>query len=158
MRNSSVDGLIITPTNGIGQDIDKLNQDRIPFVLLDRVVPDIHANSVVLDNHKGAYALTRHLLQNGYSKLGFVTIVSEMSQMADREKGYQTALSDVGIKVNKRLILKIKFDDSMDKMIGSMVSFINRNPEMDGLFFATNYLGVYGLEALKMVNKKYQKT
>ena len=153
MRNSSVDGMIITPTKDLNQELEKLKNDKIPFVLLDRTVPGLSANAVVLDNFKGAYDLTLHLLNNGYNDIGFVTIYSDMSQMTERQRGYFTAMESSKNSSINELVLKVKFDDSAENIISSIKSFVLENPEMEALFFATNYLGVHGIEALKQVEK-----
>ena len=154
MRNSSVDGLIITPTKGLKDELEKLNTDHVPFVLFDRQIPEVETNYVVLNNHKGAYELTRHLISNGYEDIGFVTIVSEMSQMEEREKGYKDAMHDAGIAVDKSQILRVKFDDPYDEVVSAIARFVKKRKGMDALFFATNYLGVFGIEALKKVKIK----
>ena len=153
MRNSSVDGMIITPTKELNQELQDLKNDKIPFVLLDRTVPGLSANAVVLDNFKGAFDLTVHLLNNGYQKIGFVTIHSDMSQMIERERGYFDAMESSNKSCTKELVLKVKFDDSAACIISSIMSFVRENPDMEALFFATNYLGVHGIEALKQVGK-----
>jgi LacI family transcriptional regulator len=153
MRNSSVDGMIITPTKDIKQELEKLKNDKIPFVLLDRTVPGLSANAVVLDNFKGAYDLTLHLLNNGYNDIGFVSIHSDMSQMTERERGYFAAMESSKNPSTNKLVLKVKFDDSAESVIASIKSFVLENPELEALFFATNYLGVHGIEAMKLVEK-----
>jgi LacI family transcriptional regulator len=153
MCNSSVDGMIITPTKDLFQELEKLKNDKMPFVLLDRTVPKLSANAVVLDNFKGAFDLTRHLLSNGYQKIGFVTIHSDMSQMFERERGYCAAMESSHKSGKSQLILKVKFDDSAENTIASIMAFVRENPELEALFFATNYLGVHGIEALKKVGK-----
>jgi LacI family transcriptional regulator len=153
MRNSSVDGMIITPTKDLNQELEDLKNDKIPFVLLDRTVPGLSANAVVLDNFKGAHDLTVHLLNNGYQRIGFVTIHSDMSQMIERERGYWSAMESSNNPSSKELVLKVKFDDSAACIISSIMSFVTENPDMEALFFATNYLGVHGIEALKQVGK-----
>jgi LacI family transcriptional regulator len=153
MRNSSVDGMIITPTKDLVQELEQLKNDKIPFVLLDRTVPGLSANAVVLDNFKGAFDLTRHLLSNGYHKIGFVTIHSDMSQMIERERGYLAAMESSTNQCTEELVLKVKFDDTPERIISSIMSFVKDNHELEALFFATNYLGVHGIEALKQVGK-----
>jgi len=49
--------------------------------------------------------------------------------------------------------LKVKFDDTAESIIASIMFFVKENPELEALFFATNYLGVHGIEALKQVGK-----
>ena len=153
MKNSSVDGFIITATKGIKDEIAKFKNENLPFVLIDRLIPGIDSNYVVLDNYKGAYDLTKHLLGNGYKKIGFVSISEGMSQMIDRKKGFIDAMADSNISVPAKTILEVPFKGN-EKTLQAIKIYINKNPELDALFFATNYLGVLGIEALQQNNLK----
>jgi LacI family transcriptional regulator len=146
MKNSGVDGFIITPTNSLSDEILNLKNENIPFVLIDRVIPGIETNNVTLDNFNGAFELTKHLIDNGYERIGFITISEGMSQMNDRKRGYQAALKR---KKLKESYLEVKFQDDKLFVIDRIIKYLKDNKELDSLFFATNYLGIYGLEALQ---------
>ncbi|HEX5025975.1 MAG TPA: LacI family DNA-binding transcriptional regulator [Agriterribacter sp.] len=154
MKNSSVDGFIITATKELKDEIETLKKENIPFVLMDRLIPDIESNYVILDNYRGAYDLTQHLISKGYSKTGFISLASEMSMMVDRERGYRDALADAKIKTQAETILKVPFDDAGENIIENIRKYILKNKGLEALFFATNYLGVFGIEALQRSNLK----
>ena len=151
MKNSGVDGFIITPTDSLSEEILNLKKENIPFVLIDRILPGIETNNVTLDNFKGAYELTKHLVDNGYERIGFITLSEGMSQMNDRKRGYQSALKS---KKLKESYLEVKFQDDGLFVIDKIVKYIKDNKDLDSLFFATNYLGIYGLEALQKIKLK----
>jgi LacI family transcriptional regulator len=127
----------------------KLGKENIPFVLIDRLIPDLEANYVILDNYQGSYNLTHHLIERGYKNIGFISIYSEMSMMTEREKGFVSAIKDVGGEIGEKNMLKIEFGSSEEKTIALISDFLKSNKEIDALFFATNYLGVMGIEALQ---------
>jgi len=154
MKNSSVDGYIITATQGLKEEIIRLKNENIPFVLIDRLILDVDTNYVILDNYTGSYNLTKHLLNNGYTNIGFITIVNGMSQMIDREKGFKDALCDAKVKMSDSQISKVPFNQSEEDIIDFIRKFIKDNPSLDALFFATNYLGVFGIEAIQRNNMK----
>ncbi len=149
MRNSSVDGYIITATQGLKEEVMKLGKENIPFVLIDRLIPDLETNYVILDNYQGSYNLTNHLIERGYSNIGFISIYSEMSMMSEREKGFLSAINDSGKELEDKNILKIEFGSNEEKTISLISEFLRKNQNLDALFFATNYLGVMGIEALQ---------
>lgn len=149
MRTSSVDGYIITATRGLKEELVQLKKEKVPFVLLDRLVPGVETNYVILDNYRGAYDLTKHLIKKGYKNIGFVSISNGMSQMVDRQKGFVDALSDHKISLNPKMKLEVKFNAAEENIITTIKKYISRNPTMDALFFTTNYLGVLGIEALQ---------
>ena len=45
--------------------------------------------------------------------------------------------------------MEVSFRDPPEDMLAAIKKFVARNPKLDALFFATNYLGVLGIEALK---------
>jgi LacI family transcriptional regulator len=152
MKNSSVDGYIITATSGLKDDIIRLRDENIPVVLIDRLIPNVDTNYVILDNYVGSYDLTTHLITNGYCNIGLVTIFSEMSMMGEREKGYIKALTDTGMGYDPGNTLKVHFEDTEVNIIKAIKKYITQHPQLDAIFFTTNYLGVMGIEALQKCN------
>jgi LacI family transcriptional regulator len=152
MKNSAVDGFIITPTKGMAEQIKKLKKEHIPFILIDRLIQDIETDYVILDNHRGAYDLTKHLIDNGYRKIGFVTLIGGMSQMENRKNGFFSALNDAQIGISENAVLEVSYQDTEDSIIEAIQEYLERNKNLDALFFATNYLGISGLEAIQKNN------
>src|SRR5690242_19812212 len=60
-----VDGLIVGPTSESAALLQNLKRRQVPFVLIDRRVGGLVADSVRGDSYSGAYQLTRHLLDTG---------------------------------------------------------------------------------------------
>ena len=144
-KDRHVDGYIITPTEGLESTIQSLQGSHVPLVLFDRYLPDIKTNYVVTDNLTGAYELTRHLIQNGFKRIAFVTLYSNQTQMRDRLNGYMKALDDHKMQ---SYIKKINREegDTINK-----VDFIEFYKEItpDALIFSTNYLAITGIDALQ---------
>lgn len=150
-RESQVDGFIITPTEGAETEVNKLIKDRAHLILFDRYFPGLDTNYVVLDNSYGSYMGVKHLVERGYRKIGFVTIDSDQSQMMDRYNGYAKAIKEAGLKP---YVKRISFFDEPRVAIHKMETFLNKKDKPDAVFFATNYLGIYGLEAITNLQLK----
>jgi len=150
-RERYVDGYIITPSAGITDDINQLIKDKLPFVLVDRYLPGIATNYVGIDNFGSSYNAARHLLSQGFQKIAFVTIESEQTQMQERLEGYEKAML---LNSKEKLIKKVLFTDKSDLMVEHIASFLLANEDIDAIIFATNYLGIAGLEAIKKLNLK----
>jgi LacI family transcriptional regulator len=72
----------------------------------------------------------------------------------DRKKGVMDTLADAGIKLPEQAILEIYFGENNEDIITAIEEYITNNPGLDAIFFATNYLGVFGIEALQRSNLK----
>lgn len=142
-----VDGFIIIPSPGIKKQIQMLIDARIPVVLFDRFFPDLETNYVVINNREATYKGTMHLVENNFKKIGFITIDVAQNQMADRLKGYQLALKENSLEEH---VLKIPFYETGSKSgKKQFLKFIKDNPELDAVFFSTNYLTQVGLEVIQ---------
>jgi LacI family transcriptional regulator len=150
-RDRQVDGYIITPSAGTEKDIQSLLAAKATVVLFDRHFPEMSTNFVVVDNAGSTYNAIRHLIEQGYKNIAFITLKSDQTQMIDRLKGYKKAVKEFGLK---SFIKKIPFHPASHNYIPNITSFLKEESAVDAVFFATNYLGISGLEAIKNLRKK----
>jgi LacI family transcriptional regulator len=92
------DGIIlVTPTV---VDVD----DGTPLVAVDPHTGPSNLPSVHSDNLAGAITATRHLLELGHRRIGFLAGRPDLESARQREQGYCRALSDAGLPVDTNLI------------------------------------------------------
>lgn len=152
LSQRQVDGYLITPVQHMEQDIQQLVQLQRPLVLIDRYLPSVEATCVLVDNADAIAQGMQHLIDKGFKKIGFVTVDLDTIQMEQRLDGYLTSLSKNGMRLNKDWILKIPFIHQREEALDSIALLLQNNPELDALFFATNYLGILGLESISRLN------
>lgn len=102
LSSRSVDGLLIslsTETNDISH-LQSLHLKGLPIVMFDRVSHEIKTHNVVVDNFKGAYEATEHLLQQGYKRIAAIANSEFLSITEERLAGYKSALEQHEIKYN----------------------------------------------------------
>ncbi len=102
LSSRSVDGLLIslsTETNDISHLLS-LQEKGMPIVLFDRVSHEIKTHNVVVDNFKGAYEATEHLLNMGYKNIAAIANSEFLSITTERLAGYKEALANHNIKYN----------------------------------------------------------
>ncbi len=147
-KDRRIDGYIITPTDGIKNEIDQLISNGIPVILFDRKFENAEYDFVVLDNYNSAYNAVEHLVSNGFKEIGFVTINSLQSQMKQRLDGYEKAIEKFKLKP---YIKELSFNLDSNSMTEYIVDFLQRKKNLDAVFFATNYLGISGLKAINQL-------
>ncbi|NKQ35969.1 MAG: LacI family transcriptional regulator [Chloroflexi bacterium] len=101
LRQERVDGLLIITLPPTDEEVDRLKQANIPTVLVDGAHPQI--SHVMIDDVAGGYQATRHLLDLGHRKIGYISDLLQESPfgfrpVADRYQGYRNALADAGIE------------------------------------------------------------
>ena len=106
LTSRSIDGLIIsvsTETEDFSY-FKELNEKGLPIVFFDRIVDEINTHKVIVDNYKGAYDATTHLIKNGFQKIAAIGNSESLSITKERLAGYRDALQDNGMKANDDLI------------------------------------------------------
>lgn len=143
-RFRMVDGFIIVPSAGIRETIEELIEDNVPVVLVDRYFDNFPCNIVVIDNREAAYTATNHLIKNGFQHIAFVTVDLKQTQMLERLQGYEEAIEEAGCEP---IVFSLPFDMTSTPQGKNMIyNFVSKNPQIDAIFFATNYLTQSGLE------------
>ncbi len=99
IRREIVDALLILSLNPTDEDVAEITHANLPAVLIDAYHPLL--NRVVVDNETGGYQATKHLLELGHHKVGYVSDYLDdpfTSPVRDRYQGYRRALAEAGIE------------------------------------------------------------
>ncbi|MGV3762865.1 LacI family DNA-binding transcriptional regulator [Parapedobacter sp.] len=144
-RDRHVDGYIITPSEGVRESIASLLNNQLPVVLFDRYIPGLATSHVITDNVRGAYDATAHLAQQGHRRIAMVTLYSSQTQMRDRMDGYMRAIDTYKLQP---YVKKVNMADDEPTVMADFYAFMEHQ-QPDAVFFATNYLAIAGLKALK---------
>ncbi len=145
-RERHVDGYIMTPPEGIEDDVNSLINAGIPVVFFDRYLADIVVDAVTIDNFSSSYNAVKYLIGTGCKNIGFVTLDSLQTQMQDRLSGYEKAVKEAGLTAN---VKEIAFGQDPEESVRHIESFLKRQVKLDAVFFATNYLCISGLKAIR---------
>ncbi len=156
-KSRQVDAYIIAPAEGTEADIESLLLEQKPVVLFDRYLPALNVNYVGIDHFSASYSAVSQFVKEKRQNIAMVTVNVEVQQITNRYDGYKKALTDHDIEPNDQLLVKIPFNQSKEDTIAQLVGFFERNPEIDAVLFATNYLAISGLIALKQIKKMVDK-
>lgn len=106
LASRSIDGLIVSVSSET-EDMDhfkKLFDRGLPIVFFDRITEEMKTHLVTVNNFKGAYDATLHLLENGYRNIACLANSPHLSIAVERIAGYKKAHSDFGLSINEELI------------------------------------------------------
>ncbi len=147
--DKQVDGLIIAATDGTESCLNELIENNIPFVLVDRYFPSIHANYVALDNFKAAFTATQHLISIGCNNIGMVTYNSPLFNLTERKKGFLAALKENGNRNNRSRLKEVSIKARQDEVEKAVANLLSSTQPVDGLLFGSNTIAV---QAVKYIN------
>lgn len=151
LHNGRVDGVLIS-VSGTTTDYSHLHNLRekgLPIVFFDRVCEEFDTAKVTTDDYESSYLATKHLIEQGCTKIAHLAISSGLSIGNKRMKGYQQAMADHLLPVDGSLIVECTNDDEKDiALIQEM--FIREKP--DGIFAAVERYAMAGYEVCRRLN------
>lgn len=132
LRSNRVEGIILVPTGKNADYVNNLLKAGTKIVLLDKIIKGVDCDSVVVDNMNGAYNGVRHLVEQGFRRIGIIDGSIERITGYDRLRGYKKALREKNIKINEDFI---KIGDFKKESGYRMTGEILKN-QPDALFVA----------------------
>ena len=102
LASRSIDGLLVSVSSETN-DLDHLKtlqQRGLPIVFFDRVADELSTHKVSVDNFKGAYDATIHLLSNGYTRIAALAGSEYLSITKERLGGFHKAMAEGGYTVD----------------------------------------------------------
>jgi len=147
-----VDGLIISiGMNTTSFDHLKLFSEReTPLVFFDRVVEEIDAHKIVVDDFGGAYCATTHLINQNRNQIAMIGGPLNLQIYKKRQDGYIKALQDHGLKVDKQLIIHNSL--TREEGTNAIKRLLQQNTKPDAIFCANDTTALSTIIYLKKKN------
>jgi LacI family fructose operon transcriptional repressor len=103
LRDENVAGVILSPTQRAIEKFSEMPAMDMPTVIIDRHGKNLAIDSVHIDNVQAAHAITSHLIEHGYRRIGGVFGGNSITG-SQRHEGFVRALKDHNIKPATDLI------------------------------------------------------
>lgn len=144
IQNSFVDGLIVQATTDSDPVIPHLKKSSIPFIVLGSMNNmDNSLNFIDVDNQKGGYLATEHLIKLGNQRVAHIAGNCDNRPALDRLSGYQKALADYGIQYDPGLVQEGFFTEDG----GYKAAKILLQGKPDAIFAASDTMAAGALRA-----------
>ncbi|MCK6578734.1 MAG: LacI family transcriptional regulator [Anaerolineae bacterium] len=147
LAQKQVDGVLLVPAFSSPDPILFLKARGIPVVVLDRRIPVIEVDTVRTDSVRGAYQLTRHLLDLGHRRIAILTGPVEISTSTDRVAGYRRALSEAGLSEADAVVMGGAYTISSGYQLAQRALALKPTPT--ALFAGNNFIAIGALRALR---------
>jgi LacI family transcriptional regulator len=108
-----MDGLIIASCSTTPAKFQQLEEQGVPFVLIDRFFPGFRANFVGVDDRAVGRMATEHLIAMGCKRIAHIRGL-EFTTGVGRYEGYRQALERNGLEFNPSLVTPYVTADGRD--------------------------------------------
>lgn len=149
-----VDGLIVS----IGMETTQFehlklfSERKIPLVFFDRVVAEIEAHKILVDDFGGALKVTRHLIEQGAKKIAHIGGPLNLNIYKNRRAGYIQALKDAGLEVDESIIIhnSLRLNEGTE----AILKLIKSGLSIDAIFCANDTTALSTIIFLKKIGVK----
>ena len=145
-----VDGVIIVSARAndpISRVIDRLD---LPAAYVGHPPGASTASFVIIDNRGAARAITERLIATGRHRIGMIAAALDRDSGADRLAGFTDAL---GHRFDERLVEPVPLY-SYSAGRDAMQALLERAPDLDGVFAASDAVAAGALEALRAAGRR----
>ncbi|MFH8693706.1 LacI family DNA-binding transcriptional regulator [Streptomyces chartreusis] len=142
-----VDGVLLVSVHSDDPLPAMLEEMGLPTVLAGRRDADERLSYVHADNAGGATEAVRHLLRSGRKKVATIAGPLDMDVGRSRLDGWRTAHEEAGLSAPETLIEVGDF--SWESGSQAMRSLLERAPDLDAVFAASDLMAIGALEELR---------
>lgn len=121
--------------------------ERVPLICLNRSVPGLEAQCIVLDNEYGGYMATRHLLERGHTRIACIRGPSWIRDAQARVEGFHRAMQEKGLAADPDLFAEGRFTKEDGRR--AMNGLLDRQADFTGLVAGDDDLAIGAMTALR---------
>lgn len=150
MFNKRVDGLLVSlayDTENI-KHFEPFFKKGIPVIFFDRIHPHPESTSIIIDNFKAGYDVTKHLIDQGCKRIMHLGGNLLRNVYSERLRGYKQALRDHKISFDERLVYLSKLNEEAGAEAANYILKMG-GKKPDGIFSANDTAAVFCMKKLK---------
>ncbi|WP_207434142.1 LacI family DNA-binding transcriptional regulator [Sabulibacter ruber] len=149
LLQSNVDGIIASiakETTSLDHFLE-IKRRNVPLILFDRATDELGVPTVVIDDYKGAYMATEHLIQQGYRRIAHISGPQHIKIFHERLRGYVDALKAYNFKIDGDLIIYGKVSIVTGRACAQQLLAMPNRP--DAIFAVEDFTALGALQAIK---------
>lgn len=136
LAKKSVDGFIYMPLGNQEDIVARLLARSLPVILIDRPLPGLACDTVLVDNLNAAYGAIEHLINHGHRRIGIIAGPPGIYTAQERLKGYRRVHEDFDLPIADDLILEGDYSlESGYRLMGQLL----QRADPPTAVFVTNY-------------------
>ena len=146
--NGIIDGLLVSVSKETVDytHLKRLEEEGIPIVFFDRMVEEIAADRVIIDDFEGAYKATEHLIIQGRRRI--IHFAGPQNRLIGRRRlnGYLQAMRDNGVVIDESLVIPC---DTFELALEKTQKIIDDGVRFDAIFTVNDFTAAGTLKVLK---------
>lgn len=144
-----VDGMIISPARpGTNKNIEFLQQLKIPYVLINRSIPNQEHPCVKARNIEGAYLAGQYLIQKGHTRVIHLTRKHSVTTVEERLHGFQQAFNDQNLPFEEKNVYRRCEEISVESAHAAMLEVLGEDRNFSAVFAFNDIIALGAMKAI----------
>lgn len=155
LLNAQVDGILMSISNVTSENdrvIEKVLEKKVPVVFFDRKKNIDGVSTVTINDFGAAYTATKHIIEQGCTKIACLTGDRSLEIYENRFSGYKQALIDNGIPFNDDYVIQTK--SSVEAGHSAVKKLLKLKVKPDAIFSASDFAALGAIKELKELGYK----
>lgn len=156
LYSSRVDGLLISVASNT-HNIDHLKslyQKNVPIVFYDRASEELPVSKVLIDDYRGGFIATEHLIQQGCKRIAHLLGPPNLLISQQRASGYKAALQKYNLPILDELIVECQGATIEDGLQPTSQVLLKLEELPDGIFASNDITAIGAMKAVQKVGLK----
>ena len=146
LQEKRVDGLIIAPAGGNEAYLKRLVDKQFPLVFVDRTLPGVEADTILVDNIEATHKIVTMLTERGHERIAAIQAELTANSIYERMKGYHRALEVAGLQIDPSL--EFTAASNIDSAFLVAKQLLAIKPLPDAVFCTNNFMTLGMMRAL----------
>jgi DNA-binding LacI/PurR family transcriptional regulator len=148
VKNDQRRGILLLGTELTYEDLDILNDIKVPVVIVDSFIEFEEYDCVTMNNIDIAYRAVKYLYDKGFTEIGHFRSGFRVNNFLGRREGYRRALRKFGLEYNPDYTFIL--DPTLEGSYADMKRLLEAKPKLPPAVFSDNdTVAVGAIKALK---------
>jgi len=151
LLNAQVDGILMSVSNVSSENdkyIKKVIEKNVPLIFFDRKKNFEGVSSVTINDYDVSYKATKHLIDQGCSRIAHFMGNQSLEIFENRFNGYKQALLDNGLIFNQDYVIQTK--SSLEEGKRAVEELFNLTSPPDAIFSSSDFAALGAIKELKV--------
>lgn len=150
LLNAQVDGILMSVSNVSSENdrvIKRVIEKNVPLVFFDRKKNIEGVSSVTINDYDVAYLATKHLIEQGCTRIAHLTGDKSLEIFENRFNGYKQALLDNGLPFEDNYVIQSKSKVEAGGIAANTLLKLKNPP--DALFSSSDFAALGAIQEIK---------
>jgi LacI family transcriptional regulator len=150
LLNAQVDGILMSISNSGPEDdqnFDRLLKKNVPLIFFDRKKEIKGVSSVTIDDFKGGYEATQHLINQGCKRIAHLSNNRSVQIFKNRYLGYKQAIIDNGLVFDENLVIETMSKVEEGSRAAKILMDMQTPP--DAIFSSSDFVALGAIQEIK---------